>query len=247
MLITKCCSFTWCYNVCIWARAYFNVVLIFAGFWPFPRLITLFPCPDVSVLFRFTIGGGYAGQTFAFEFCRQWRTCLRRLSHVCPGHDGYHFCTETLYNVIVSFRASSKIDFYATKSIADPIFTISFALLSYSTGLEASCAPSFVVSSFLFRALVFFTFAFIYFVLNWSIDIVMILCLIMVALAVIDFYMSIIIMFWYMDDLKYNQCTQCNQCIPFLTCLYALISTMFLLWILIFFHFVVLWWIILQC
>ena len=89
--------------------------------------------------------------------------------------------------------------------------------------------PHLFVSSFLFRALVFVTFAFIYFVLNWSVDIVMILCLIMVALAVIDFYMSIIIMFWYMDDLKYNQCTQCNQCIPFLTCLYALISTMFLL------------------
>ena len=29
--------------------------------------------------------------------------------------------------------------------------------------------------------------------------------------------------------LQYNQCTQCNQCIPFLTCLYAFISTMFLL------------------
>ena len=58
---------------------------------------------------------------------------------------------------------------------------------------------------------------------------VMILCLIMVALAVIDFYMSIIIMLWYMVDLKYNQCTLCNQCIPFLTCLYAFISTMFLL------------------
>ena len=124
------------------SRAYFDVVLIFAGFWPFPRLITLFPCPDVSVLFRFTIGGGNACQTFAFEFCRLWRTCLRRLSRVCPGHDGYHFCTEILYNVIVSFRASSKIDLYAT--IADPIFTISYALLSYSTCLEASGAPSFV-------------------------------------------------------------------------------------------------------
>ena len=89
--------------------------------------------------------------------------------------------------------------------------------------------PHLFVSSFLFRALVFVTFAFIYFVLNWSIDIVMILCLIMVALAVIDFYMSIIIMLWYMDDLKYNQCNQCNQCIPFLTCSFTFISTMFLL------------------
>ena len=94
--------------------------------------------------------------------------------------------------------------------------------------------PHLFVSSFLCRALVFVTFAFIYFVLNWSIDMVMILCLIKVALAVIDFYMSIIIMLWSMDDLQYNQCTQCNQCIPFLTCLYAFISTMFLLCIFIF-------------
>ena len=99
--------------------------------------------------------------------------------------------------------------------------------------------PHTFVLSYLFRRPVFVTSAFIYFVLNWSIDIVMILCLIMVALAVIDFYMSIIIMLWYMDDLKYNQCTQCNQCIHFLTCLYAFISTMFLLCIF-FFHFVVL-------
>ena len=88
--------------------------------------------------------------------------------------------------------------------------------------------PHTFVLSYLLRRPVFVTSAFIYFVLNWSIDMVMILCFIMVALAVFDFYMSIIIMLWYMDDLKYNQCTQCNQCIPFLTCLYALISTMFL-------------------
>ena len=136
------------------SRAYFDVVLIFAGFWPFPRLITLFPCPDVSVLFRFTIGGGYAGQTFAFEFCRQWRTCLRRLSHVCPGHDGYHFCAETLYNVIVSFRASSKIDFYAT--IADPIFT---ELLHRFRGvlcvLIRSCCPTCFAGLFSLRPRLF--------------------------------------------------------------------------------------------
>ena len=38
----------------------------------------------------------------------------------------------------------------------------------------------------------FVTFSFIYFVLNWSIDIVMILCLIMVALAIIDFHTNIL-------------------------------------------------------
>ena len=52
--------------------------------------------------------------------------------------------------------------------------------------------PHTFVLSYLFRRPVFVTFSFIYFVLNWSIDIVMILCLIMVALAVIDFYMIIL-------------------------------------------------------
>ena len=75
--------------------------------------------------------------------------------------------------------------------------------MSYTTGLERRLVrPHTLVLSYLFRRPVFVTFAFIYFVLNWSIDIVMILYLIMVALAVIDFYISIIIMLWYMDDLQ---------------------------------------------
>ena len=91
--------------------------------------------------------------------------------------------------------------------------------------------PQLFVSSFLFRALVFVTSAFIYFVLNWSIDMVMILYYCGISYHRFSYEH---IMLWYMDDLQYNQCTQCNQCIPFLTCLYALISTMYLLCISIF-------------
>ena len=92
--------------------------------------------------------------------------------------------------------------------------------------------PHTFVLSYLFRRPVFVTSAFIYFVLDWSIDMVMIL-----YYCGISYYRFSYehIMLWYMDDLQYNQCTPCNQCIPFLTCLYAFISIMFLHCILIFF------------
>ena len=86
--------------------------------------------------------------------------------------------------------------------------------------------PHSFVLSYLFRRPVFVTSAFIYFVLNWSIDMVRILCY-----DAIGYYRFL---YERNYDLQYNQCTQCNQCIPFVTCLYALISTMFLLCISIF-------------
>ena len=80
--------------------------------------------------------------------------------------------------------------------------------------------PHTFVLSYLFRRPDFVTSAFIYFVLNRSIDMVMILCY-----GGISCYRFL---HEHNYDLQYNQCTPCNQCsIMFLLCIFIFFISLY--------------------